>query len=225
MASFLPTRDSLLLAWSANFSTRISLAPVPLGLTAGQATSYATLHGNFATAMGLIDPGERSKSLVSQKNAARLALKTSARLLAKIIQGQASVTDAQKIDLGLNVRSAPTPIPPPANPPGITILSLMGNTVKLRLFDVIDSANRGRPRGTDGASVFSFVGAVPPTEESEWNFEGVTGKTKIDITFPDGTPAGAKVWFTAFWFNERKQSGPAAAAIGINIPGGASMAA
>src|SRR5256885_16094541 len=86
MGSFLPARDSLLLAWSANFSTRISAAPVPLGLTAAQATAYATLHTNFTNAMAAIDPGERSKSLVAAKNAARLALKTSARLLAKIVQ-------------------------------------------------------------------------------------------------------------------------------------------
>jgi hypothetical protein len=225
MASFLPSRDSLLLAWSANFSTRITADAVALGLTAAQATAYATLQSNFEAAMAAIDPGVRSKSLVATKNAARLALKTSARLLAKIIQGQASVTDAQKIELGLNVRSAPTPIPPPADAPGITILSTVGNTVKLRLFDAIDSANRGRPAGTDGASVFSFVGAAAPTEESEWNFEGVTSRTKIDITFPEATAPGAKVWFTAFWFNERKQSGPAATPVGVNIPGGAAMAA
>jgi len=193
MASFLPSRDSLLLAWSANFSTRITADAVALGLTAAQATAYATLQTNFETAMAAIAPGDRSKSLVATKNAARLALKTSARLLAKIIQGQASVTDAQKIELGLNVRSAPTPIPPPADAPGITILSTVGNTVKLRLFDAVDSANRGRPAGTDGASVFSFVGAAAPTEESEWNFEGVTSKTKVDVTFPEGTAPGAKV--------------------------------
>jgi hypothetical protein len=225
MGSFLPSRDSLLLAWSANFSTRMTAGPVPLGLTAAQATAYATLHSNFETAMAAIAPGDRSKSLVATKNAAKLALTTSARLLAKIIQGQASVTDAQKIELGLNVRSAPTPIPPPADAPGITILATVGNTVKLRLFDAVDSANRGRPRGTDGASVFSFVGAAAPTEESDWRFEGVAGRTKVDVTFPETTAPGAKVWFTAFWFNERKQRGPAATPVGVNIPGGAAMAA
>lgn len=225
MAGFLPTRDSLLLAWSANFSTRITAAPVPLGLTAAQATAYATLHTNFTNAMAAIDPGERSKSLVAAKNAAKLALKTSARLLAKIIQGQPGVTDSQKIDLGLNVRAQPTPVPPPANAPGMTILATMGNVVKLRLFDQVDSANRGRPAGVDGALVYSFVGAAAPTTESSWNCEGVTSKTLIDVTFPDDTAPGSRVWFTAFWFNRRKQNGPAATPIGCNIPGGGAMAA
>ena len=64
--------------------------------------------------------------------------------------------------------------------------------------------------------------ALPP---EEWTFEGVASKTMIDITFPAGTAAGAKVWFTAFWFNSRKQNGPAASPVTTNVPGNAAMAA
>ena len=53
----------------------------------------------------------------------------------------------------------------------------------------------------------------------------LAGKPIVDVTFPGTTPAGSKVWFTAFWFNNRKQDGPAATPIGINIPGGSAMAA
>lgn len=225
MPGFLPTKDAALLAWSLNFSTRISASPITYGLTAALATSYQTLHTSFANALAECDPDERNKILVAAKNAARTALKTQARFLNDLVQGTSTVTDAQKLELGLTVRQQPTPIPPPASQPGITILATMGNTVKLRLFDLTDSANRGKPAAVDGASVFSFVGAVAPTEEAEWNFEGVTSKTKIDIVFPETITPGAKVWFTAFWFNQRKQNGPAATPIGCNIPGGAAMAA
>jgi hypothetical protein len=220
-----PSTDSGLLAWSLNFSTRISAAPVPLGLTAPQATAYATLHTNFSNALAACDPGERSKSLVSAKNIARTVLKTSARQLASIIQGQASVSDAQKIDLGLTVRHVPMPVPPPSHAPGITVLATVGNTVRLRLFDAVDSARRGKPLGVDGASVFSHVGANPPTSVDDWKFEGVTGKTKIDILFPDSVAPGSRVWFTAFWFNTRKENGPPATPISTNLPGGSAMAA
>src|SRR5436190_21193798 len=138
--SFLPNKDSLLLAWSLNFSTRITATPTAYGLVAGDATAYATLHTAFGTALAAVDPGERSKSLVAAKNTARAALKNSARLLAKRVEGTATVTDAQKLDLGLNVRATPTPIPPPAYAPGIAILATIANTVKLRLFDATDAA-------------------------------------------------------------------------------------
>lgn len=222
---FLPRTDTALLAWSLNFSSLITAAPTTYGLVAGDATAYAALHTAFATALAACDPGERSKSLVAAKNTARTALKNSARLLAKRVEGTATVTDAQKLALGLNVRATPAPIPPPAYAPGIAILATIGNTVKLRLFDATDSARRGKPAGVDGASVFSFVGATPPGEVSGWKFEGNTSRAKFDIAFPGDTAPGAKVWFTAFWFNERKQAGPTTTPVGTNIPGGAAMAA
>ena len=88
-------------------------------------------------------------------------------------------------------------------------------------------ARRGGARrwGVDGASVFSFVGAAAPTDESAWKFEGNTTRTVVNVLFPNTVAAGAKVWFTAFWFNPRAQRGPASAPVGTNIPGGGAMAA
>jgi hypothetical protein len=97
--------------------------------------------------------------------------------------------------------------------------------VRIRLHDSTSSTRRGKPPGVSGASVFSFVGAVAPTDETGWTFEGNTSKTVVDVAFPSATAPGAKVWFTAYWFNARKQSGPPATAVGTNIPGGAAMAA
>ncbi len=57
--------------------------------------------------------------------------------------------------------------------------------------------------------------------ESEWTFEGVASKTILDVTFPAGTAAGAKAWFTAFWFNSRKQNGPAASPVSRTSPAAA----
>ena len=51
-----------------------------------------------------------NKAAVATKNQARANLKNSARLLAKLVEGTASVTNAQKLTLGLNVRAQPTPI-------------------------------------------------------------------------------------------------------------------
>ena len=53
------------------------------------------------------------------------------------------------------------------------------------------------------------MGATPPAELSAWKFEGNTGRTTIDVLFPTSVASGATVWFTAFWFNPRKQQGPA----------------
>jgi hypothetical protein len=119
------------------------------------------------------------------------------------------VTDTQLVALGLLPRPTRTPVPPPATAPVIDVVSTSGNTVKLRLHAAGDSTRRGKPAGVDGASVFSFVGATPPDTETEWTFEGVAWQRPLlDVTFPAGTAPGAKVWFTAFWFNEPQAERP-----------------
>jgi hypothetical protein len=136
------------------------------------------------------------------------------------------VTDAQKLALGLSVRNAPSPIPPPAVAPGLDVLSVSGFTVDIKLHDASVSGKRGKPPGVSGASVFTHVGETAPADLGAWQFEGNTGQTKLSVPFPNTLAAGAKVWITAFWFNPRKQSGPMCAPVSTNLPGGSvSMAA
>ncbi|MDB5319456.1 MAG: hypothetical protein JWN40_1087 [Phycisphaerales bacterium] len=223
--SFLPASDSGLLGWTVHFRTLIQANPVLYGLTAPIAAAYGLVSVAYEEAyQTAFDPSTRTRGNVCAKNAARAALKHQANLLAKIVAGTASVTDAQKASLGLNVRAKPTPVPPPAFAPAITIVSTSGNTVRLKLRDLTIS-RRGRPPGVDGAVLFSFVGASAPTSQADWRFETNTTKTTAAITFASTVPPGARVWFTAFWFNPRAQRGPASMPIGTNIPGGSAMAA
>ncbi len=226
----IPTKDSLLVPWGSNFDVKVTLNPLTYNLVAAQATSFHAAYTPYLAAYNALatarEAGTRSRVLTATKDTAKSALLRVARELYGIVQDSNSVSAANKEDIGVVVRKTTnSPVPPPSVAPGIAIRATIGNTVKLRLFDAADSARRGKPAGVYGASVFSFIGASAPTEESAWNFEGNTGLTRIDITFPSGTAAGAKVWFTAFWFNQRKQRGPASNPAGTNLPGGAAMAA
>ncbi len=225
-STMFPTSDTGLLAWSLNFSTLITATPTAYGLTAAQATAYATVHSTFATALAACDPNSRNKSAVATKNTARTNLKTQARALASIINGTLTVTLAQKIALGIPPRATPSPVPAPSSSPALEVGTVTGWTVKLKLHDSASGSKRGKPAGVSGASVFSFVGATPPNDMGSWTFQGNTGKTVVDVVFDNSTAPGTKVWFTAFWFNGRKQSGPACAPVSTNLQGGSvSMAA
>jgi hypothetical protein len=224
---FLPSREAELVTWVGTFKALITATPTSYGLTAGQATTYGTLATNFVTAYNLANAdATRSPSNIVAKDDAKALLIANTRLLARIVQATPTVTAQQKSDLGLTVRDTqPSPIPPPATAPDIDIVSTVGSTVKLRLHPAGEPTRRGKPAGVAGAAVFSFVGAVAPTEESAWTFQGLTTRTTVDITFPGTVAPGAKVWFTAFWRNPRDQNGPAATPVTTNIPGGGAMAA
>src|SRR5438105_1288066 len=113
----IPTKDSLLVQFSANFSTRITATPTTFGLVAADATAYATLNTAFVAAYDAVmtarSAGERSKSLTAAKDSAKAALLTSARSLYGRVQANAAVTDANKELLGITVRAQPSPIPAP----------------------------------------------------------------------------------------------------------------
>jgi hypothetical protein len=208
-----------LLGWSLNLSTKLSADPAAYGLSAEQAAEFAAVHQAFADAMAAVDPAIRSKVSVARKNDARDVLKAQARLLVSIIQGQASVTDSQKIELGLTVRRAPRAIPAPLDPPGVLVTYVVGQTVHLRLYDFV-TARRGKPPGVRDATIFSFVGDEPPASLSEWTLQCNCTRTQIDIHFPSTLPPGTKVWFCAYWLNPRSQRGPVSKPVGTHIQGG-----
>jgi hypothetical protein len=224
--SFLPGTDSGLLAWARNFSEKINASPALWGISPQQAADFAALAQSYSDTYRLaIDPITRTQSAVAGKNASRKSLKTGAALLASIIQGQASVTDAQKIDLGLTVRSTPTAQPAPEGAPAVNILSIQGRTARIRLKNMENFGSRARPRGVDGAIIFAAVSEQSP-ESAEPVFIALTNKTTLDVTLPLSAAPGAQVWIVARWFNRRKQMGPNSNPVCTNIQfGGIRMAA
>jgi hypothetical protein len=161
---------------------------------------------------------------VLAKDTARRDLVAYCRLLARIIQGTLTVTNAQRYALGLTVRDViSTPIPAPSSPPDIDIVSTTRRTVRIRLHDSASSTRRGRPPGVAGASVFSHVGPTPPPALPDWRFEGNITRTKVDVVFDADVASGATVWIAAFWFNTKTQAGPTSSPISTNVPRGLTM--
>jgi hypothetical protein len=226
IALLFPKTDTGILQWSQNVVNLITPVPADWGLVTLDVTNYTALHTGYSDALAACDPSVRNKPAVVTKNAALANLKTGAAIIANKIYAAPAVTDAMKVQIGMPPRATPQPIPAPSSAPVIEIISTLGATVRIRL-RAGDGAGRGKPAGTIGASLFSYVGATAPGDLSGWTFEGNTGRVnKIDVAFPDSVAKGATVWLTAFWFNGRKQSGPITTPVSVNLPGGGvSMAA
>jgi hypothetical protein len=201
LKNFYMLPDSQLALASANFFTMITAAPATYSLTAAQATAYGT------------------KVTVGNKNLARRALRANAILLAGIVRNTPTVTNPQLEALGLLPRIVPTPIPAPSASPVVQVLSVSGNSVNIRLRNGTGSG-RGKPPGVKSATVFSYVGAVAPTDITLWQYQGVMTKVTATVGFPDTVVGGSRVWITAIWANNRAQSGPAADPVSTNIAGG-----
>src|SRR5688572_23836790 len=221
MPDFLPSKNAELLAWSAAFSEKISLTPTAYGLSAPQSAAYAALHASFESALATSsDPATRTRGTVQATRDARTPLKAEARELARIINAFPSITDQQRIDLGLTPRTnEPSPINPPTEPPVLEVVSALGRTLKVRLRG-LNSESRSKPPGVHGATLFAFVGSAPPADIAQWVFMGSTTRTTFDVEFPATVAAGAQVWLCAFWKNPRDMSGPACPPVSAYLAGG-----
>lgn len=206
----LPTRESAFLAFSLNFSTKITATPTVFGLSAAQATTYAASHAAFATALAAAtNPTTRTKGTIAAKTDQFRSTRDQLGMLCKIVMAQLSVTNEQRISLGLSPRTIPQPIPAPSVPPVMVVVSVDGRMVKLQLSDGGSAKKKSKPPGVKGCSVFSFVGPVAPTNPADYKFEGSTTRTSFDVLFPESCTPGTVVWLTAMWVNERLISGPA----------------
>src|SRR5882762_7926359 len=93
---YLPTRDPALGLWTANFSTLITATPTASGLTALQASSYATLDAIWQSALAAAtDPGTRTKATVAAKDAGKANVKAASRSLAIVVQSFPGITSDQ----------------------------------------------------------------------------------------------------------------------------------
>jgi len=219
--SFFYGTDAEMASGSANFSTRITATPTAYGLVAAQAISYAAVNAIYQTTYTTaITPVTRTKGAVEAKNQAKVNLKAAASDLAKIIDGTPTVTNQQKIDLGLSIRFTPSPIPAPSVRPGMDIVSVANRTVKVHIHDSASSTKRGKPAGTTAAWVYSFVGAEYPADPTAWNFEGSTTRAKFEVVFPNTVAGGTQVWVCAAWINGKQEAGPVSVPITTNLQGG-----
>ena len=116
-SSFFTGNLTELLSGTQNFSTKISLTPVLFGLTAAQATAYQTKNVAWRASYDAAkDPATRSKGKTATKNALAAAIRQMSSEYAQIIKATPTVTDEQKLDLGLSVRATPSPAPAPGTP-------------------------------------------------------------------------------------------------------------
>jgi len=223
-ADYYPKREREIVTFTENFSAGIAASPRSFGLSPAQAAEYAAVQHVFADLQQKSTQGStNTSSVVAAKKNARRALEQLTRELVRIARMHPGVTAAQRRTLGLPVRDPGRPRGSRnvngevqmnrIGPPRVHVNVLNGRTLRIELRDRFSLA-RCKPRGVEGATVFSYVGEHPPAagDMDKWRFERNT--TKLVTTVRPGNrdamlPPGTKVWVMACWMNRRSQRGPA----------------
>lgn len=210
-SEWVPMRESELRDFSNQFAAAISADPTAYGLTLGDASDFEALNTAWVNAYtAATNSATRGDLTIQAKNDAKAAMLPQLRSLGMFIQNRPATTNEQRVMLGLTVPAVePSPVPVPGSAPLIVVESKYNRSIDLRFKDVANPDNDGKPEGVIGLALFSWVGATPPADLKDWKFEGNTTRVRATVTFPVDVPYASQVWFTAFWFNTKAQSGPA----------------
>ena len=215
--TFFPSTDVGLLAWSTRFASVLAEDPQAYGVPDDVVAAFVVLQAEFAEAYARSAAlGTRSKVDTTTKNEVRERLKMSARRVASVIAGQPDVTDAQRIAIGLTVSAGRTA----SAVPGAARLAVslgLHHTVTITLDDAGVGFRTRWPDGVVGAVLMRHVGDDPPTAFDDFKFVGLIGRPRVEVHLGSDVPSGATVWFTAAFFNARKELGPAATAVPVRL--------
>jgi hypothetical protein len=216
-----PRREPEFVPWLNNLHTRVVADAAHFGVPSAMMTSWTAAYTAYTAAYDIAtDPGTRTKAAIQGKASARDQVLEVTYGVMRVIQGNLSVTDEQRVLLGLPVRDQePSPIPVPTESPVVEVVSMNGWTANIRLM-ATGTERRGKPDGVGGANIYSFVGATPPSDVLEWDFQGDTTRAVAEVEFPATLAAGTKVWITTCWKNPRFQTGPASEPVSLLIGGG-----
>ena len=221
--SYMPATQADQYAWAVRLNNVLDTKAAAYGVPAATAALFSVVVGHLVAAYAAAgDPSTRTRGSVAAKNNAFAAMKAAAKGIVSIIQGTAGVTDQMKIDAGLTVRKTkPTPKPVPAAAPAITVTAVNGRTVTIQLRHGL--SKRAKPANVASATILTSTGAAKPLSAGDFQFNQNTTLTTADVTFgPSET--GDTVWITAFWSNNRGESGPAATPVSVSLPAGGAIA-
>lgn len=207
--SYIPAKDADFNSWLTNFSALLTATPLVFGLTAPDAVSVDTVKDAWATAYtAATDPGTRTSATVAAKDAARASAEAVVRPLAVRISLNPSVTEENKIAIGVTVRAfPPSPIPAPVVAPVISHVSSAPGLTRLA-FKATGAAGKAKPFGAIGVEIYRSVGTVPAVDPAQATFVGTYTKTPFAQVFMAGDAGKTATFFARFV----TRSGPAGVA-------------
>lgn len=205
---YIPSRDADFALWAANFATLIAAAPTAYGLIVGDATAISAANDAFQAAYVVsTTPETRTSATVATTRGARATAQAVFRPYAMRINANQSVTNAQRVDLGLTVRTlVPTPIPPPATSPALLLVAATPGQHQLQARDSATPTSKAKPFGVIGLELWVAVGTVAAVSPEAGSFKQISTKTPFQVGYGPADVGKVATYFGR-WITRSGNSG------------------
>jgi hypothetical protein len=220
--AYIPTKDSDLITWGANYTTLLTGDPTRYGVVAGQAAVIQAEYDDFAAAYtAAVDPSTRTPASVAHKDGTKALFLDDARALAALIRANQGVSNADKTALGLTIPDPiKTPVPPPTSVPNLTILGATPSLHTMTYKDSDTATGKAKPYGCIGLLLYRFIGDTVPVDfdAADPQLIGLYTKSPMAVDIPGGV-RGKLATYWAQWITRGSLASHGAGQIGpLNTP-------
>jgi hypothetical protein len=215
----IPPGDPEFHKWIAPFAAGVATNAAVWKLDPTIATDLTAVVTAWNTAYPAHTTAQRnSNGAAKTKNQARAAVVTIARPLIQQLQTNPLVTDTQRKQLKINVRTTTrTPVSVPTTSP---TPSVDGSQRLRQIISYTDSGSgsKRKPAGVAYCEIWAKVGGPAPTDESQLTYLGNATRSPQIEEFTTAQ-AGLTVWYWLRWVNTRGEFGPWSVQVSATIPG------
>jgi hypothetical protein len=206
---FIPRSDAEFDAWQKNLLGYAVKNQAAMALNAPDLAAMTSLQTDWETKYAAhITAQSAARGAREAKDESREAYEESIRGLNRTTQASASVTDENRIGMGLPpaTRDAPTPVPTPTTRPVVSV----DTSERLRhIISWVDESTpnrKAKPHGVIGCQVWNKVGAQP-AGPSDLEFVIMDPRSPYIIEYEDAE-AGKTAYYMLRWVNSRGETGP-----------------
>ena len=222
--SYLPGQDTEFLAWAQTFSTYLFTHAAELGIEPAAAQAITTSVDSFGTSIGSHNAAQQAaKSSCQLKDDNRDGAETRIRSMVRQLQASPSVTDEQRLSLGITVRGERVLSPMvggPSRPMGSCDTSQRMRH-ELRYGDESTPTRRARPVWAMGAEIWCKVTAAnepAPLDPGAYSNLGLNTASPFVVDY-GGADAGKMAHYILRWASRDGAKGPWSEIISATIVG------
>lgn len=209
MPDYIPAPEAEYDDWLTNLVTYASENREELGLTESHLAPLVTSFQEWQTASAEHKLAQTAADTAYQNKVDKRDLsQAQARTLVQILQANPKLTDAQRVALGITVRSSArslTPVPTTRPLPRLEQSGRLRHTI--HFVDESTPTRRAKPKGVRGCQIWVYVGETPPPKPEEFQYLGTDTRTPYLNEF-DPEDGGEVAHYYLRWVNTKDEPGP-----------------
>lgn len=208
-SDYIPSSDGDFNAWLQNFVSYISSNTSALGLSAADLTPVADAASDWNTKYAAnISAQSAAQSARQAKDDSRNTTEKAVRPLVGRLQSSTAVSDAQRLSLGITVRSTTrTAVGAPQSKPIVQVDTSQRLRHTISFVDELTPTSRAKPDGVQGCEIRIKIGDPAPAGPEDFKYLATDTRSPYTVEF-DAADAGKTAYYVLRWVSTRGETGP-----------------